>query len=173
MDESGASLKPPVSSTWAPRGCTPLIEYNFNWKKLSTAGFLCYRADNRAHDVFFQIRAGSYASEEVIEALKAFKKQMGRRRCVLVWDMLPAHRSRQVKEYLEGQRSWLQIEWLPGYAPELNPVEQVWSNVKGGELANFCAREIKDLEAALQAGLRRVSRSNLPKSFLRHAGLFL
>jgi len=47
-------------------------------------------------------------------------------RVILVWDHLPAHRSKVMKRFLFEQRDWLQIEWLPGYAPDLNPAEGVW-----------------------------------------------
>lgn len=43
-----------------------------------------------------------------------------------------------MKEFLQSQRHWLQIEWLPGYAPDLNPAEQVWNNIKSREMANLC-----------------------------------
>ena len=42
---------------------------------------------------------------------------------IVLWDGLPAHRSKTVKEYIEGQKAWLRVERLPAYAPELNPVE--------------------------------------------------
>jgi transposase len=48
-----------------------------------------------------------------------------------------AHRSRDRSQFLWAQRDWLQIEWLPGYAPDLNPTEGLWSNIKGREMANL------------------------------------
>lgn len=92
---------------------------------------------------------------------------------ILVWDHLPAHRSNVMKQFLFQQRSWLQIEWLPGYAPDLNPTEGVWNNIKGRELANFCADQIKEASDAFRRGLRRVAHTaSLPFSLLQHAGLF-
>ena len=44
----------------------------------------------------------------------------------VVWDGWPAHRSRLVSEFIRAQQNRLAIEWLPGYAPELNPVEYIW-----------------------------------------------
>ena len=52
-----------------------------------------------------------------------------------------------------SKRAWLTVEPLPGYAPELNPVEQVWGNVKGGELANVCADDLAGLRHADQAAV--------------------
>ncbi|PYU21768.1 MAG: IS630 family transposase, partial [Acidobacteria bacterium] len=64
------------------------------------------------------------------------------------------------------------VERLPGYAPDLNPVETLWGNIKGQELANRCADDLAEVEAAVRGGMKRVGRSSkLPFSFLKHAGL--
>src|SRR5437660_32354 len=75
---------------------------------------------------------------------------------------------------LARQRGWLHVERLPGYAPELNPIEQVWGNVKMRELANVCASELTALRRPLHNGFARVRRqSDLAFAFLRHTGLQL
>lgn len=77
-----------------------------------------------------------------------------------------------MQEYLASQRSWLTVERLPGYAPDLNPVETLWGNVKGQELANRCSIDINEVETAVRGGIVRVRKSHsLPFSFLEHAGL--
>lgn len=167
------SQKPPVRRTWAPKGCTPVLEHPFSWQNLSAATFLCYRWDNRRHDMCFQIKPGSYNTSSLAGALGAFHKHMGRRRVLLVWDGLSAHRSKAMKAWLSRRGGWIHVERLAAYAPELNPVEQVWRNVKGCELANLCVFEMKQTHAALRAGLSRVAGSSLAKSFLKHAGLKL
>jgi transposase len=86
----------------------------------------------------------------------------------------PAHRGRVAQRYLVTQRHWLTIERLPAYAPELNPVEALWGNVKGQECANLCAPDRRGLVRPLHHGLRRVrARPHLAFSFLAHAGLSL
>jgi hypothetical protein len=77
-----------------------------------------------------------------------------------------------MKQYLESQRGWLQIETLPGYSPDLNPVEDLWSNIKGQELANRCVAGLGEAEEGVCSGMARVRQSRLPFSFLHHAGLF-
>src|SRR5436309_136675 len=79
---------------------------------------------------------------------------------------------RVMRQYLAHQRSWLTVERLPGYAPELNPVEQIWGNLKTCELANLCPVDILALRGPLRAGFGRVRRRpSLAIAFLRHAGL--
>jgi len=60
-----------------------------------------------------------------------------------------------MREHLERQRSWLTVDRLPGYAPDLNPAEGLWANLKGTELANRCDLEIADTVAAAEHGISR------------------
>ena len=76
--------------------------------------------------------------------------------------------------WLRRQRSWLVVERLPGYAPELNPVEALWSNLKGVELANLAADTLNEVIAAAERGIQRIRSTHwLAYSFLRHCGLSL
>ena len=65
------------------------------------------------------------------------------------------------------------MELLPGYSPDLNPVEDLWSNLKGQELANRCVEGLAEADEAVRGGMERIRPSALPFSFLRHAGLSL
>lgn len=172
QDESGISERPPVRRTWAPKGETPVLIHAFNWKKLSICAALGYRWDGQRCRLWFQTRPGSYNDESLIAFLRDLKKHLRGQKAILIWDGLPAHKSRQMKQYLESQRSWLQVELLPGYSPDLNPVEDLWGNVKGQELANRCVDGLADAEVAVTSGMDRVRQSELPFSFLRHVGLF-
>lgn len=73
---------------------------------------------------------------------------------VLVWDRLSTHISRAMKRLLAA-RPWLTVFLLPGYAPELNPVEGVWSQCKRS-LANLTAGTIDRLEALMRNRLKRL-----------------
>lgn len=144
----------------------------FNWKKLSVAIAVAFRWDFQRSGLCFQTRPGSYNDATLIAFLNDLKRAFRHRRVVLVWDGLPSHRSASMHAYLRAQRSWLTVERLPGYAPDLNPAELVWGNVKGSELANLCADDLAEVEHELRAGLRRVGRSStLAFAFLRHTGL--
>jgi transposase len=76
--------------------------------------------------------------------------------------------------WLRRQHHWLVAEPLPGYAPDLNPVEALWSNLKGVELANLAGDTLDDVTAAAERGIQRIrSTPHLAYSFLRHCGLSL
>ncbi len=172
-DESGVSQQPVVRRTWAPRGETPiLIHTGGNWKRLSIAGALAFRWDGRRTRFFFHTRAGSYTDAALIPVLRDLRRHFPGRRVILIWDGLGGHTSRVMAAYLARQRAWLTVEPLPGYAPDLNPIEQVWGNVKTRELANVCAPDLAALRPPLRAGFARVRRQpQLAFAFLRHAGL--
>jgi putative transposase len=96
------------------------------------------------------------------------------KKVTLLWDGLPSHRSKKMKRYLASQRRWLVVERLPAYAPELNPVEKLWANLKGGELANLCAETLDEPIRAARRGIERVRNDkDLLFGFLRATGLSL
>ena len=99
------------------------------------------------------------------------KKYLCGQKATLIWDGLPAHKSRKMRQYLETERRWLKVETLPGYSPDLNPVEDLWSIIKGQELANRCVAGLGEAEQGVRSGMARVRQSKLPFSFLHHAGL--
>lgn len=173
QDESGISEQPPVRRTWAPKGETPVLTHSFNWHKASVSAAIGYRWDGRRSRLISQTIDGSYNAERLVTFLDELKRRMRGQKVILIWDGLPAHRSRQMNDYLRRQRDWLRVERLPGYAPDLNPVEMLWANVKGSELANRCAGHLGEVVEALNRGLDRVLQScTLPFSFLHHAGLY-
>lgn len=172
QDESGISQQPSVRRTWAPKGETPVLTYNFNWKKMSLGTALAYHWDGRQCRLIYRTCPGSYNSSSLIEFLKRMKQSLGRRKVTLVWDGLPAHRSRLMTDYLHSQRHWLRVEKLPGYAPDLNPVENVWGSLKEVELANRCVDNLQQAVASVRRGMARIGRSKiLTFAFLRHARL--
>jgi transposase len=80
---------------------------------------------------------GAIRSPQIIEFLSHLLRHIPGK-LLIVWDGLPGHRSRATWEFIREQRGRLWVEFLPGYAPELNPVEYLWSHWKQHELPNFC-----------------------------------
>ena len=174
VDESGVSLLPSVRATWAPRGQTPVLRHRFGWKRLSLAVGLVFEPDASDAHLVFQLRPGAYNGETLIEFLSDLHRLEPGRRMVVLWDGLPAHRSRCMTDWIDLQRAWLSVERLPAYAPELNPTEQVFGNLKSTELANLCRNTIAEVEAIAEDGLDRIgSDAQLCFAFLRHSGLSL
>ena len=151
IDESGLSQKPSVKNTWAPEGETPVIQMNFNWKKLSVIGGITIRS------IYFQMHEESVKAPQVIDFLKHLQKHI-KGKLLVVWDNLPAHRSKVVAEYLASTKGRVWVERLPGYAPELNPIEYLWGYAKSNELANLAPKDLRELSAEAKKALRKIRR---------------
>jgi putative transposase len=135
---------------------------------------LAFRADGTEAALVFQIKDGTYNTESLIEFLEEFHTHFEGELVTLIWDGLPAHKSGAMVAWIALQRSWLVVERLPGYAPDLNPVELVWGNVKTVELANLCPDTIDEVEMAADAALERIGNNQqLCFNFLGHTGLSL
>ena len=147
------------------------MTHPYHWKKVSVAGALAYRWDGRRSRLLFQTKPDNYNTAALIRFLRILRRSFRGQRLILIWDRLNAHKSKEMVRYLATQRRWLRIEWLPAYAPDLNPVEMLWGNVKGQEIANLEVEDTLDVVDGLRLGLRRAGRRNLGFSFLHHAGL--
>jgi transposase len=177
FDESGVPLIPPVRRSWSPRGHTPILRHRVAWKRASMAAALGYRhgrSGTMQARLCFHLQADSYDSDGLIKVLQQ-PEGFGRgQRVVLLWDGLGSPWSSRVRAHLQQQRHRLTVERLPAYAPELNPVEYLWANLKGAELANCTGDTVPGVADQAQHGIRRVCGSDPPVvGFLAHTGLSL
>jgi len=76
----------------------------------------------------------------------------------VVWDGGSNHKGPLMRELLRRHRR-LHLERLPAYAPDLNPVEMIWSDSKYGLMANFVARDVQEVDKVVQGHLRQLSRN--------------
>jgi hypothetical protein len=100
-----------------------VLTHPFNWKKASMAAALCYGVRGGGAQLCFHVTAGNYDTDTLIDVLSELRRFLGGEKATLLWDGLPAHRSRAMRAWLNTQRSWLVVERLPAYAPDLNPTE--------------------------------------------------
>jgi hypothetical protein len=153
-------------------GQPPVLTHPFNWKKASMAAALCYGVRGGGAQLAFHVTAGNYDTDSLIAVLGELRRFLGGEKATLLWDGLPAHRSRAMRAWLNRQRSWLVAERLPAYAPELNPTEGLWSSPKAVELANLVAPTLAEVIQQAHRGVERIRRTpHLAYSFLRRAGL--
>jgi transposase len=114
----------------------------------------------------------SFAEGDYAALLTAAHHQLGGP-IVLVWDNLNTHLSTAMRAFIRTHADWLSVYRLPSYAPELNPAEGVWANLKNG-LGNLAARGVDDLARIIRTGLRRMQyRPDLINGFLAETGLVL
>ena len=159
-DESGFRADTVHGKTWAPKGKTPVINRPGQRQSISAAS-----AVNAKGGFWFVTYEGALNAELFIELLKRMMK--GRKKPVhLVVDGLPAHKKLNVRQYIESTNGKLTMHTLPGYAPELNPDELVWSYVKRTGVARNPPRAGEKLQIRVDTQLRKVQRDpRLVRSF--------
>jgi transposase len=172
IDESGFMLQPVVRRSWAPRGETP-IQYSWDrHDRLSVISGITMAPVRRRLGLYFQIHDHNIRSEEVMAFLTLVHQRL-RRKFILVLDRYSVHR-KAVRLVQAEHPDWFEVEWLPAYAPDLNPVELVWNRAKYSDMANFIPEDVQDLHQAITASLENTSaQSRLIRSFFCHAGLGL
>jgi putative transposase len=178
-DEAGQTLRPPKARTWGRRGRTPVVAVSGKGSgRVSIAGLVCVRPGERTRLIYrtrlHRGRKGerrSFAEADYAALLDAAHQQLGGP-IVVIWDNLNTHRSAVMRELVVA-RDWLYVIRLPAYAPELNPVEHVWSHIKRG-LGNLLVWGLDELVAVVKNRLKRIQyRPGLLDAFLAHTGLGL
>jgi transposase len=92
---------------------------------------------------------------------------------VLIWDNLPGHLRAELRAFTVAQ-AWLRVFRLPAYAPDLNPVEGIWSVLKRGVLANLAAASFAHLVQVIRHGLKKIQyQPGLIEGCLAGTGLIL
>lgn len=156
VDESGFLLIPSVRRTWAPRGQTPLVWHRYRHDRISVISGISVSPKRRRLSLYFACHPKNITSKEVIAFLQHLLRHV-RGHVILIWDRANIHRSKTLRQFC-SRFARLHLEPLPGYAPELNPDEQVWSLTKGG-LANGRPDNLGELNQAVQESLAGIGGS--------------
>lgn len=162
-------LQPLMRRTWAPRGQTPVLKSWDRRDRLSVISAITISPQRRRFGFYFQVldRNQNVSNLHVSKFLTALRRRLGRA-LVVVWDRLSAHKT--AARILKARNCGYDFEWLPSYAPELNPVEFIWGHTKYGDLANFAADDIDHLDDRLSESLDNTTQDLIASAF-RHAGL--
>lgn len=164
-------LQPVVRRTWAPQGQTPI---HYSWDRhdrISVIGALTLSPIARRIGVYFNYFYENIVTADVMFFLQHLHRQL-QRKLILVCDRWSVHRS--AVRRLQERHDWLQAEWLPAYAPDLNPVEAMWSYTKHGDLANYLPADVAELENAVLDSLAKQNHDQrLKQSYFKTADLRL
>jgi transposase len=167
-------LAPVVRRTWAPRGCTPILKISEPHGRISVIGAISISPERRHFSFYFQLSAENvnFRGEPVVQFIDHVCHKV-RGPITLLWDQILIHRAKPVTDYFARHRR-LVVEPFPPYAPELNPVDNVWSYVKYNRLPNYAPRNLYELRKRITGEFCRLQeRSDLLRSFFRHTGLSL
>jgi transposase len=173
IDESGMLMAPLVRRSWSLRGHTPVLrQRGQQYQKVSAIAALCIPPERNRLALYFRLHAAANVNtERAMDFLEQLQWQL-QTPIVLVWDSFQAHKGELIKQcVLPGSAH---LEYLPPYAPELNPVEYLWSWLKTNPLANDPALDLHVLAHRTRcAALSAQRRQDLLQGFFRHTGLSL
>jgi transposase len=172
VDETGFMLAPLVRRTWAPRGRTPVLEVSDPHAKISVIGALALQRTPVRFSFYFRLLGdnANFTGATVASFVKYLRQELDGP-ITLLWDEYCIHRARPVKDYIE-RTPGLEAEEFPPYAPELNPVDYIWSYVKYGRLANYAPKDLDELRPRITEELTRVAEQpKLLRALFSRAGL--
>lgn len=170
VDESGFYLLPGKVKTYGPKGQTPVIDKWLSRDHLSVmAGF------TPAGKVYSLVRPESLTSSHSVVFLEHLLRQTGTK-LLVIWDGSPIHRWKAVQTWLvSGGSKRAHLEQLPGYAPDLNPLDAGgWHHLKHVEMRNLSCMDLEELHLELHLAIGRLrQKPHLIHSFFSAAGLSL
>lgn len=170
IDETGFRLQPVNRKTWAPRGQTPVQRAWDRYDRLSVISAVTLSPQRQRISTPFQIHTDNIRTAEAVAFIRALRKSF-RGPLIIVLDRWSVHRA-AAKRILASRLQNIEFEWLPAYAPELNPVESRWSHTKFGDLANFVPDDTPELKQAVRKSLKNhAANHQLKVSFFKTAQL--
>jgi transposase len=168
VDESGFYLLPGVVKTYAPKGQTPIEDEWQTRDHLSVMGGVT--PQGRVDSL---VRPKSLNGLHSIEFLVHLGRLVGDR-LLVIWDGSPIHRRAEVQKFVAEAGGKIHLEPLPPYAPDLNPVEWLWRQMKEVEMRNLTCPDLEQWHMELHLALGRVrQKPALVGSFFEGAGLGL
>jgi transposase len=169
LDETGHTFGARLGTTWAPVARPPVLRRVSQRREVSTLAALVAPLDGPAR-LYARHFRGSIHAEQVIEALSCFRRRIGRP-LIVVWDRLNAHRAAAVRAFVAAHPDDYRLEWLPPYAPELNPEELCNGWVKQ-DMHNAGPASTDELHRMVRRSFRRLSRRPAAlHGFFHHARL--
>jgi transposase len=171
-------MTPPTARTWSPRGHTPVVRVRGrSRRRVSITALACYKPGFRPRLIYRPRRDDrappgrkSFAWSDYRDLLLAAHAQLDGP-IVLLWDNLNTHLTAGMRAFI-AEHDWLTVYQLPTYAPDLNPVEGIWSLLRRGLLANTIFTDPDHLISTIRQGLRRIQyRSDLIDGCLTETGL--
>ena len=160
IDESGFYIKTLVRRTWAPRGQTPVLpSWGRHRDKVSVAVAVSVSPAGKHLGLSWYADPKTYVTAEtMVGFLRNLLKHL-RGKVIVIWDGGSSHKGPLIRA-LCARFARLHLERLPAYAPDLNPVEQVWSHLKHARLANFVPRHVRHLDEVVRSHLHTLSQAS-------------
>jgi transposase len=160
LDEAGIRSDAPLQRTWGAKGKTPVVRTSGQRQSVNAIS-----AVNARGAFWYSVYTGRLNAGRFVTFLKQFLRRR-RRPIFLVVDRHPAHRAACVARYRQSLKGRLELHFLPGYAPDLNPDEFVWNHIRQHGTSKTPLKHNESLHARMENDLRALKNSpRLVRSF--------
>jgi transposase len=152
-DEAGVRSDAHAGTTWAPRGHTPVVSSTGARFGINIISAVSQRGDFRFMCVEGRVNASVF--------LEFLRRLVHNAPCkvFLIVDGHPVHKAKMVRDYVAAVSDWLELFFLPPYAPELNPDELVWNDLKNHAIGRQSIKGPDQLKRAVISFLRYLQRT--------------
>lgn len=150
LDEAGIRSDAPLGRTWGEKGKTPVVATSGQRRRVNAISAVTMRGG-----FWYAVYPGRFTAARFVDFLKDFLRRR-RRPVFLVVDRHPTHRANVVAEFVQAQQGRLELHFLPGYAPELNPDEFVWNHLRRRGVSKTPLRRDESLHARVENDLRAI-----------------
>jgi transposase len=153
LDEMGVRSDAAAGRSWAPVGQTPVIKRTGKRFRVNMLSAISNQGLLR-----FRLFTGSFNGAVFIDFLRRLLRDCGGRRVHLIVDGHPVHHAKLVSAWVGRHVEQIELHFLPGYSPELNPVELLNHDVKANAAGRRRPRSAGELRQELHGYLRRRQR---------------
>lgn len=162
LDEASIRSDDPLQRTWGEKGKTPVVKTSGQRQSINAISAL-----SNTGGFWYHVYQGKFTADKCIECFKHFLKNR-KRPIILIVDGHPVHKSKKVMDYIESLDGFLNIVFLPPYAPDLNPDELVWNHMRNIGTSKKPLKEGESLMNRAVQDLESIKRNkNLVKSFFQ------
>lgn len=153
VDESGLRSDHTAGRTWAPIGQTPITKGTGKRFKANMVAAISNTGTLR-----FRVFDERFTGPVFLDFLRRLVRDNKGRKAVVILDGHPAHRARIVRDWVAANPTLIELHFLPGYSPELNPAECLNQDVKTNALGKRRPINVTELKADVRSFLRSCQR---------------
>lgn len=162
LDEAGVRSDQVLGRTWGIKGQTPEVPTSGKRQSINAIS-----AVNERGEFWWESYSGRFNATMFLEILGRFMKHR-KSPIMLIVDGHPSHKAKSVAKYIQSLRGRLEMHFLPGYAPELNPDEFVWNHLKKEGVSKKPLKKNESLKSRVESDLQNIqSRPELVRQFFR------
>jgi transposase len=158
-------LQSVLRRSWSPRGKTPIHVQSQSHQRISVISAITLSPQRKRLNAHFRLHTHNIKSADVLAFLEGLRRII-RGKIILIMDNWNVHKAKSIQRFLAQHRNTIIVKWLPTYAPQLNPVEQLWSHSKYSDLNNTAPSDVQELESLVDDSLNRTrTQQRLLRSF--------